>query len=70
MEVPCTGTFTDLCSGENLTIRGGIVSLTPPDGALVVFAHECENIIEPSTSATGMTGKNLDNILLFIIYQF
>ncbi len=65
--VPCVGTFTDMCSGENPTILGGIVSLAPPVGAWVVFAHECENIIDPSTMATGMTGKNL--LIIFFIYR-
>jgi hypothetical protein len=41
-------------------MNGGIVSLGPPLGGVVVFAHEYENIIDPSTIPIGMAGKNLD----------
>ena len=49
-------------------MTGGMVSLGPPVGGVVVFAHECEKIIEPKTSAMGMIGKNLDrNLFIFNI---
>ena len=43
------------------------MSLGPPVGGVVVFAHECENIVIPSIRATGMAGKNLDIYLLIIL---
>ena len=68
--VSWVGTFTDICSGEKDTIRGGMVSLAPPVGAWVVFAHECENSTEPRIRATGTAGTSLgNNLFQFIIYQ-
>ena len=65
--VPCTGTFVMLISGYISVMSGGIVSFGPPLGGVVVFAHECENIIVPSTKAMGIAGKNLDiNLFIFI----
>ena len=53
-------------AGYISVITGGIVSLGPPLGGVVVFAHECENIIAPNTSAIGINGKNLDrNLFIF-----
>jgi predicted cation transporter len=35
------------------------VSLGPPVGGVVVFAHECENITVPMITETGIIGNNL-----------
>ena len=48
-------------------MTGGMVSLSPPLGGVVVFAQEWENIIAPKTKATGMPGMSFSNIL-FIKY--
>ena len=63
-----TGTLVAPGSGYSLVIIGGIVSLGPPLGGVVVFAHECENIIDPSMMTTGMTGKNFDRNCFIIVY--
>ena len=60
----CTGTLTVPGNGEILVMTGGIVSLSPPLGGVVVLAHEWENIIAPRTSATGTAG------ISFSIYPF
>ena len=62
--VLCTGTLTVPGNGEILVMTGGIVSLSPPLGGVVVLAHEWENIIAPRTSATGTAG------ISFSIYPF
>jgi hypothetical protein len=47
-------------------ITGGMVSFGPPLGGVVVFAHECENIIDPNTRAMGRIGKNFDmNLFIY-----
>ena len=42
-----------------------MVSFGPPLGGVVVFAHECENIIDPNTTTPeGLAlGDNLDRVL-------
>ena len=68
--VSFTGTFTDMFAGEKATMRGGMVSFLPPVGACVVFAHECENSMEPSTRATGKAGTSLVSVLFqSVIYR-
>lgn len=47
-------------------MTGGIVSLGPPLGGVVVFAQECENIIVPKMIPTGMIGKYFSNILFIL----
>ena len=45
----------------------------PPLGGVVVLAHECEKIIDPSMNATGIAGHKYDNtffIICFIPLQF
>jgi hypothetical protein len=47
-------------------ITGGIVSLGPPLGGVVVLAHEWEKIIAPRIKATGTPGINiLSNFFIF-----
>lgn len=41
------------------TISGGIVSLSPPLGGVVVFAQELDRKICPSASTAGTRGKYL-----------
>lgn len=64
--VLCTGTLTVPGNGEILVMTGGIVSLSPPLGGVVVLAHEWENIIAPRTSATGTAGISF----LYILHLF
>jgi hypothetical protein len=47
-------------------MTGGMVSLGPPLGGVVVFAHEGENIIVPIIMATGTAGIKISNSLFFI----
>ena len=65
--VLCVGTLVLPGRGEMLVMTGGIVSLSPPLGGVVVLAQECENIIAPSTNATGIPGMSL-SICLFILF--
>ena len=53
--------------GSIFLIRGGIVSFGPQLGGVVVFAHECEKIMLPSTIATGIIGKNLSRNFLISV---
>ena len=61
-----TGTIVAPSGGYSLTITGGIVSLGPPLGGVVVFAQECENITDASTAPTGTAGKYLESIFLIM----
>ena len=69
MRVLCKGTLTDPGSGYIPVMTGGMVSLSPPLGGVVVFAQEWENIIAPKTKATGMPGMSFSNILFIQIYS-
>jgi hypothetical protein len=50
--------------GNISSITGGIVSLGPPDGGVWVFAHECENIVDPMMKSTGISGNMCLKIFL------
>ena len=52
---------------KKIAITGGIVSLGPPLGGVVVLAQECENITEPRTNDTGIMGSRL--LKNFFIYD-
>lgn len=71
ISVLCTGTPVAPGRGLSPMITGGMVSFFPPEGGVVVLAHDGENIMDPMTKATGSTGKYLDNIfLIFIVLYF
>ena len=62
-----TGTKTELGVGDTLTSTGGMVSFGPPEGPVVVFAQECENMMLPNISPTGIAGKQAD-MIFFILF--
>lgn len=47
-------------------MTGGIVSLGPPLGGVVVLAHECENSIMPSKVPTAAARPKVDMCFLLI----
>jgi hypothetical protein len=47
-------------------IIGGMVSLGPPLGGVVVLAQECENIIDASMIVTGTAGHKYVSIFFMI----
>ena len=68
--VLCEGTFVCPGTGSSSVITGGIVSLAPPLGGVVVFAHECEKIMLPKIISTGTPGISILSILfIFNILQ-
>ncbi len=58
--VPWTGTDTAPKAGDTLLTTGGSVSLSPPVGACVVFAHEGWNTDKTNSAAAGIRGKNFE----------
>ena len=66
--VPLTGTFTVPGLGLTLTMEGGMVSFSPPVGAWVVFAQECENIVDRMMIAAGIKGKNLERNFFIMVF--
>ena len=57
--------------GYIFSITGGMVSFGPPLGGVCVFAHECENAVDPMMSARGMSGSNLFmNFFILFLLEF
>ena len=61
--VLCTPTFTVPGKGDTLVSTGGMVSLSPPEGGVVVLAQPCGNISEPSMSAAGISGNSFFSLI-------
>ena len=64
-----TGTIVAPSRGSTFLITGGMVSLGPPEGGVVVLAQEFENKSPHSVAPTDTTGNILVNNSLNICFQ-
>ena len=62
--VLCNPTFTVPGKGVTLVSTGGMVSLGPPEGGVVVLAQPCGNMSEPSMRAAGMSGSSFFRLIV------
>ena len=63
------GTLTEPGKGNIFLITGGMVSLSPPVGGVVVLAQPWEKVTLMSTMATGIRGKYFERNFLISLFS-